>query len=91
MSVRTYRKKPVVIEAMWFGAYPDAQEICDWIGDDAHARNTQNGDGPVAVFIQTHEGTMCADIGDFVIREVQGEFYPCKPDIFAQTYEEVSK
>lgn len=39
--------------------------------------------------IKTPEGTMCADPGDWVIRGVKGEFYPCKPDIFAETYEVV--
>jgi hypothetical protein len=42
------------------------------------------------VLIDTLEGTMTASPGDFVVRGVQGEFYPCKPDIFAATYDPVS-
>ena len=50
---------------------------------------TCHGDGPpYLVMIDTLEGRMAAGRDDFVIRGVQGEFYPCKPDIFAATYEE---
>jgi hypothetical protein len=43
--------------------------------------------GPDAVVIDTLEGSMRGDLGDYIIRGVQGEFYPCKPDIFVATYE----
>ena len=70
-----YRKKPIVIEAIqWTGDNPD--EILDWSG--LHA-------GQLWVAIETLEGTMKADIGDWIIKGVQGEFYPCKPDIFEAT------
>lgn len=85
-----YRKKPVVIEAMQLPA-PDG--IDDGLpGDFIEFLNSgnaegwnENRDGTVA--IHTLEGTMTADIGDWIIRGVKGELYPCKPDIFEATYE----
>jgi hypothetical protein len=81
-----YRKKPVVIDAVqWDGTAEGAIPIIDWIlRCDATARYD---DDPAAIYIDTLEGTMRADIGDWVIRGVGGEFYPCKPDIFDATYE----
>jgi hypothetical protein len=49
------------------------------------------GDGEVRLHIPTLEGDMIARPGDYIIKGVNGEFYPCKPDIFAKTYEEVSE
>lgn len=48
-----------------------------------------HGDGPFGIAIGTLEGVMVASPGDWIIRGVQGEFYPCKPDIFEATYEPV--
>jgi len=87
--IRRFKKKPVEIEAMWLGSYMCAQDIVNWIGGDAYARNTQGGNGPVALFIPTLEGVMRADIGDWIIKGVEGEFYPCKSGIFDHTYEEI--
>ena len=81
----SYRKKPVVIEAV---------QITDATFDDPHP-NDEHIVGviydPVArcASIETLEGTMRADLGDWIIRGVKGELYPCKPDIFAATYEPV--
>ena len=80
-SPRRFRKKPVVIEAVqWDGSWATAQFVtCDFsIDDDSRS-----------LHIPTLEGEMEARVGDWIIRGVQGEFYPCKPDIFAATYEEV--
>ena len=80
--VQKYRKKPVVIEAMHFdGSDESAQAICNWRGVP------QARDGSNAIRIQTLEGEMTASPGDWVIKGVKGEFYPCKPDVFAATYE----
>lgn len=89
-----YRKKPVVIEAMQ--VLDDIRvhhEICEW----AAASTPEGKVIPVVMsrfdshlLIHTLEGTMTADLGDFIIKGVQGEFYPCKPDIFAATYEAVA-
>lgn len=85
-----FRKKPVVIEAMqfkgdWTG---DGADICTWVGRSAHWSAGNSGE-PGTLHIRTLEGTMTATEGDWIIKGVQGEFYPCKPDIFALTYEPV--
>lgn len=87
-----YRKKPVVIEARQFvGTPPDAtnaSELIDWmLTGEMTARFHVTEDDDCFIVIDTLEGTMRADRGDFIIRGVQGEFYPCKPDIFEATYE----
>jgi len=76
-----YRKKPVVIEAQRYSRNGmEAEAVAKWCG------GMQTDGGCV---IRTLEGDMLADYGDFIIKGVKGEFYPCKPDIFAATYEEV--
>jgi hypothetical protein len=75
-----YRKKPVVIEAIRFTGNFD--EIEKFVGGDAEFR-----DGKLVV--ATLEGAMRAELGDWIIKGIADEFYPCKPDIFAATYEEV--
>jgi hypothetical protein len=84
-----YRKKPVVIEAVqWDGTVSAAKATIDWIL--AHGGTASYHDHPSALSINTLEGTMTAMPGDWIIKGVQGEFYPCKPDIFAATYEPVA-
>lgn len=76
-----FRKKPVVVDAIqWTGENHD--EIMKFVGNDV-----SRGDGKI--YIDTLEGIMSASIGDWVIKGVKGEFYPCKPDIFERTYEAV--
>ena len=77
-----YRKKPVVIDAMLLT--PGTMvAVCQWIASEGGSFVPEmQGLG-----IVTLEGTMLAKHGDWIIRGVQGEFYPCKPDIFAATYE----
>ena len=89
-----YRKKPVIIEAIqWNGLNPT--EIIEFVGQDliveTYDAGYQAGTAPLAVSlkIKTLEGNMNVSIGDYIIKGVQGEFYPCKPDIFEQTYEKV--
>ncbi len=82
-----YRKKPVVIEARNHTAMPeDIAAIIDWIRDNGGTA-TWRHDYDASIVIQTLEGVMKAEPGDWVIRGVAGEFYPCKPDIFEATYE----
>jgi hypothetical protein len=86
-----YRKKPVVIEAMRFGAYTEALPsggLYKWL-DDGHCsfQLQQIDPGPAFMLIHTLEGWMRADIGDWIISGIKGEHYPCKPDVFAATYE----
>ncbi|MFD5161009.1 hypothetical protein ACFWMJ_23520 [Streptomyces hawaiiensis] len=80
-----FRKRPVVIEArqLSMADYDEACSILAWCGGSA----VGEGFEPHVMAIPTLEGTMYADDGDFIIRGVEGEFYPCKPDIFAATYE----
>lgn len=79
-----FRKKPVVIEAEQY--VPGGQlHIEAWmIGHNAREQFGVSGDD---VHIHTLEGIMTANPGDWIIRGVKGEFYPCKPDIFGATYE----
>lgn len=85
-----FRKKPVVIEAMQVPPEDDNwKEIIEWVTEKA-------GDRPVEVkqwgfLIHTLEGLMEAGEGDWIICGVQGELYPCKPDIFEQTYEPIDE
>lgn len=91
-----YRKKPVVIEAVqWNGC--NLEEIKEFIGDSLiyeifDAAWRVGKDAPaVYMEIETLEGNHKCSIGDYIIKGVQGEFYPCKPDIFMQTYERVEE
>lgn len=81
-----FRKKPVVIEAYeWTGK--NSNEILSWSTRfrlDDPIFLSLNGK---SLYINTLEGRMTAQIGDYIIKGVQDEFYPCKPDIFEATYE----
>ena len=92
MLVRKFWKKPVVIEAMeWSGTAESATPVINWIldgGGTASYRDESEVHGNT-LSIPTLEGVMRAHSGDFIIRGVQGEFYPCRSDIFAQTYEAI--
>ena len=81
-----YRKKPVVIEARLF-TEETKDQVFAWI-DCTRIPTWDDQDRP-AILIQTLEGDMKATIGDYVIKGVNGEFYPCKPDIFEKTYDKV--
>lgn len=81
-----YRKKPVVIEAIQYTG-DNATEIANWTKQLSSERYIE--DGGDYLLIQTLEGTMKAIPGDFIIKGIKNEFYPCKPDIFEQTYEKV--
>ena len=83
-----YRKKPVVIEAVQVPPEGESfsDEEQDWLFQSD--RDFDNG-GDGSLYIHTLEGTMTAEPGDWVIKGVKGELYPCKPDIFEATYEPV--
>lgn len=82
-----YRKKPVVIEAIEL----QSLEVLHLIKIQQFVGLANNNVLAVSdgVLINTLEGTMKASIGDWIIKGIQGEFYPCKPDIFEKTYEKV--
>lgn len=83
-----YRKKPVIIDALQYIHDSDGLKyMSEFLGGVC---NTAPGpDGAYQLLIDTLEGTMKANNGDFIIKGVKGEFYPCKPDIFHATYEQV--
>lgn len=84
-----YRKKPVVIEALQFADEPQRiEELSEFITDQELRIDYKVPDEP-KLLISTLEGEMQASVGDYIIKGVNGEFYPCKPDIFEKTYEAV--
>ena len=85
--MRKYVKKPVVVEAVqWTG--DNRREIFDFC--PLSYFNTDYETGNLHLKVQTLEGTMEASVGDYIIKGIKGEFYPCKPDIFHLTYDEVT-
>jgi hypothetical protein len=80
-----FRKKPVEIEAYCYNQQRENYRP-DWFSDAVSANTITTH--PDCAFIHTLEGTMRADLGDWIIKGVKGELYPCKPDIFAATYEQ---
>lgn len=87
-----YRKKPVVIEAFQWTGGPDQTEDPEWIVEAIEKRDAWFRHHPqrgTLLVIHTLEGDMEAQPGDFVIKGIKGEIYPCKADIFQATYENV--
>lgn len=86
-GAQSFRKKMVVIEAIQLVAPLDVEMFAKFMGDAAYSYDD------AAVYIDTREGTMRADVGDWIIKEpfptADRTFYPCKPDIFEATYEPV--
>ena len=87
-----YRKKPVVIEAVqWTGL--NLEEVKSFVGKSLQydiidtALEVSKGTPHINMIIKTLEGDHICSKGDFIIKGVHGEFYPCKPDIFEKTYE----
>ena len=88
MSAQRFRKRPVEIEAIqWDGT--DCYELVAFVGESL-GRISPGGTGAYAQIL-TLEGAVYAAAGDWIIRGVKGEFYPCKPDIFELTYEPVER
>lgn len=81
-----YKKKPIIIEAFRFGY----DEYPIWFNEEEYSREIDKYGKTCKFYIKTLEGTMKANKGDYIIKGVNGELYPCKPDIFDKTYEEVS-
>ncbi len=81
-----YRKKPVVVEAIQnTGGSDNLITLYAW------AAGSLTDSGPEGeVYIETLEGTHRGDVGDWIIKGIKGEFYPCKPDVFDATYEQVA-
>lgn len=101
--IKKYRKKPIAIEAIQYTgenleevkAFCPIAEIVQMVKfgikvlkDEGFTKDQYKG---YKLCISTLEGDMEVSVGDYVIKGIQGEFYPCKPDIFEQTYEEVEE
>lgn len=82
-------KKPVKIEAFKWTGGPDQTEDPEWIINainNGSVRFENRGSKNVTLLIETLEGTHTANRGDYIIKGIKGELYPCKPDIFEATY-----
>ena len=91
MEIKKFRKKPVIIEAIQFKG-TNYLEVAKFLKKDLEgAKFDRNGKQCVSFSIYTLEGVMKVEIGDWVIKGVKGEYYPCKPDIFKKSYEEVKE
>lgn len=82
-----YRKKPVVVEAIQYQREKNIGEILNFVNDGSLEYDPEKNE----YYIQTLEGNMYLSKGDFIIKGVNGEFYPCKPNIFKKTYEKVEE
>ena len=85
-----YRKKPVVIDAFKWTGGPDQSEDPIWAIEaikSGNIRFNKSGTPDVTLSIDTLEGTHIARQGDYIIRGIKNELYPCRPDIFEATYE----
>ena len=95
-----FRKKPVVIEAFKYDGdlinSSGEDYVPDW-AEEAHKKGILffddggRDENPMELYVKTLEGNMLVSIGDYVIKGVAGELYPCKPDIFEKTYEAVTE
>jgi hypothetical protein len=99
MEPKKYKKKPVVIEAVQL-TWPNWNVVCEFVSKEAFGGGiyledetleptTKEFTHTLGLWIETLEGRMLAKQGDYIIKGIKGEFYPCKPDIFDQTYDEV--
>ena len=85
-----YRKKPVIIEAIQFNRN-NWNEILEFTNNTAHTITIEKRmDGKCTCIIPTLEGEHIANEGDYIIKGVKGEYYPCKQDIFEMTYEQIN-
>ena len=85
MKPRKFRKKPIVIEAVKFNSNDLSEMLNAWGPDFGRAVVEQEAESHLV--IHTLEGNMVAMWGDYIIKGIKGEFYPCKPDIFEASYE----
>jgi hypothetical protein len=82
-----YRKKPVVIEAVKYNGFVSFPELKQFFGEETFNKEIMFRPTSENLIIPTLEGNMEARINDYIIKGINGEFYPCKPDIFEKTYE----
>ena len=85
--IKQYIKKPVTIEAVQL-TDDNHSEIIQWLSSYNVESYTLKSTDPSELYIETLEGVMKANIGDYIIKGVKDEFYPCREDIFKMTYDE---
>jgi hypothetical protein len=85
---KKFKKKPVIIDAIYFDPECKQPVLNDLTSINQSIYGSFDGDIP-CIKIPTLEGEMIAREGDWIIKGIQGELYPCKPDIFEETYEEI--
>jgi len=83
--MKKYIKRPITVEAIqWDGSVESAAEVIEFgLGSVMYSADLNK------MICQTLEGSMVVGVNDYVIKGINGEFYPCKPDIFEKTYDEV--
>lgn len=90
--VKKYKTKPCEIEAIqWTGE--NLEEIEEFAKDGIEYNEVKDGGGKIIayeIYVLTLEGTMFANQGDYIIKGLRGEFYPCKPDVFNKKYEVIN-
>lgn len=85
MKPKSYRKKPVEVQAIrWDGEHETLEHITHW-----NPAVSMAYDG--VLYVPTLEGTMICSLGNWIIRGVRGEIYPCDREIFQMTYDEIGK
>jgi len=85
-----FRKRPVVVEAVQL-TWENWRAVCDFVSVPENGIGIIEDMPAIAMMVQTLEGPVKATEGDWIIKGVKGEFYPCKPDIFAMTYDPVEE
>lgn len=89
-NIKRYRKQPVEIEAIrYLGETLNKNNTSDWVFS-ALKECTIYYDDQGELFIKTLEGDHHVSVGDYIIQGIHGELYPCKPDIFRKTHEEIN-
>ena len=84
--MKRYKKRSVEIEAFQWKGEKNIKQIKEWLGSNLISEE-RDGIGVMGYWIKTLEGNMMISYGDYIIKGIQGECYPCKPDIFEQTYD----
>lgn len=87
--IKKYQKQPIIVEAVLFtrDTFDEVKKFTNGLVEDIYIPKCP--DSKAQCFIPTLEGVHTATEGDYIIKGIRGEFYPCKPDIFAKTYCEV--
>lgn len=88
--ILTICKKPIIVEAVYWDGKVSTMKELESIGMK-HGVCMQQGGKVHCLTITTLEGEMKAEVGDYIIKGIKGEFYPCKPDIFNQTYNKIKE